>query len=122
MQMSIDTKDLRSGYPKLFERLPEEDFPLRELMVIDENINDGDVDELDEIDSSEYNYIVYIAERLQNALGGVDSLVELAKSLDEDSRLGEYMPVEEDLYGIQFDGSEDELVRLIFGHIERLIP
>ena len=117
----MDLETVKNDYPKLFSKLPDDLDAFRELMVIDENENDGDVDELDEIDSSEYNYIVYLAEPFQNALGGVDGLVSLAKKLDELEPFQDFMPVEEDLYGVQIDASEDKVAEIILGCAEEMI-
>jgi hypothetical protein len=112
----------KEEFPKLFSRLSEEEIDtLRDLIVIDENENDGDVDELDEVDSEEYNYIVYITERLRDAIGGEERLIDLVKRLDADDTFEDYFPSELDLYGIKTDLGNEQIARVVLKAAEEMV-
>ena len=114
-------EEWKNEYPKLFSRLPEDIDELRYLMVIDENIHDGDVDELDEIDSEEYNYLIYLTETFQEALGGESRLIELIRKLDEHETFEDFFPSELDLYGIKTDIDENQIAKIIFDITEEML-
>jgi len=117
----MEIEILKERYPELFSRLPEDVDELRTLLVIDENENDGDVDELDEVDSEEYNYILYLTETLQDALGGEEQLVALINKLDEKSDFEDFFPSEIDLYGIKTELDESGIARVILDSVEEIL-
>ena len=110
----------KAAYPAIFTKLPEDIEALRHLLVIDENENDGEVDELDEVDSEDYNYIVYVTETLQQAVGDEQALITLIKRLDEVPGFEDFYPVEIDLYGIKTDLDESHIAHAILSEIEAM--
>lgn len=113
---------VKESYPKLFSRLPEDVEELRSLMVIDENENDGDVDELDEVDAEDYNYIVYLTETLQEIIGSEKEMIELIKKLDEREEFEDFFPSEIDLYGVRTELDDKRIAHAILDTLEGMLP
>jgi hypothetical protein len=117
--MSIEA--YREKYPKLFQRVDDEIDALRYLLVIDENINDVDSDEFDAIDPEDYNYLIYLTDRLQEVMGeGV--MVPFLKQLEAHPDVSLFYMSEIDLYGIQTDLDEEGIAAMILEIIEGLLP
>ncbi len=117
--MKIETA--KEKYPKLFSQLTEEIDGIRDLIVIDENENDGDVDELDEVDAEDYNYILYLTDTLKNVIGDEEQLIVLIKRLDEKSEFQDFFPAEIDLYGVQAEIDESQIARVILDTVEEML-
>jgi hypothetical protein len=117
--MNIET--LETAYPKLFRQLPEEIDDIRALLIIDENENDGDVDELDEVDAEDYNYILYLTETLQSVIGGEEELIALIRKLDEKREFQDFFPSEIDLYGVQTELDEVQIARVVLNTVEEML-
>jgi hypothetical protein len=117
--MNIET--LKGDYPILFSKLPDDIDEIRYLMVIDENENDGDVDELDEVDSEDYNYILYLTETLQKAIGGEEHLIALIRRLDEHKGFQDFYPSEIDLYGVQTTLNNAGIAKVVLENIEEIL-
>lgn len=113
--MTIET--IEKNYPKIFKTLPEDTTELRYLLVIDENYNDDDTDEFDAIDPEDFNYLLYVTDLLQEAVGE-DAIVELVKDLKEHKDIDEFYLSEIDLYGIQTSLDEDGIADMVLGTLE----
>ncbi len=111
----------RARYPKLFGKLDEDINALRYLLVIDENINDIDSDEFDAIDPEDYNYLVYITDRLQ-AVMDEGMMVAFLKALEAHEDVALFYMSEIDLYGIQTALDEEGIAQMVLGIIEGLFP
>ncbi len=109
--------DLKERYPKVFKALEEDITELRYLMVIDENYDDDDSDEFDGIDPEDFNYLVYITERLQEAIGE-EVMVALVKKLKHHKDVEEFHLSEIDLYGIQTELDEADIAHMVLGIVE----
>ena len=116
--MTIET--IEAQYPKLFKRLPKDISALRYIVVIDENYNDDDTDEFDAIDPEDYNYLVYITELTQEAIGE-KTLLEMIKKLQNHKDIEEIYVSEIDLYGIQTSLDENGIASMILTTIEELL-
>ena len=88
---------LKSDFPKLMKDLDVDE--VRNLLVIDENYNDVDSDEFDVFDPSEFNYMIYVTEALQEVLGEV-RLSQAVKSLQESDDYKDFYVHESDMYGV----------------------
>ncbi len=110
---------LQQKYPKLFDRLEDKEIELRHLLSVDENYVDYDSEEF-EFDVDEYNFIIYISELTQEALGG-DKMEELIAKLSENSSFENFMVSEIDLYGVKSDLSTEEIEELILNQIEGIL-
>lgn len=116
--MTIET--LEKNYPILFKKLPKDISELRYLMVIDINYNDVDTDVFDGIDPEDYNFILYITEMLQEAVGEA-TMVELVKRLNIDKDIEEFYLSEIDLYGIQTNLDQEGIAHMVLGYLEEIV-
>jgi len=108
---------IEKNYPKIFKSLPEDTTELRYLLVIDENYNDVDSDEFDAIDPEDFNYLIYVTDLLQEAVGEA-AIVALVKDLKEHKNIDEFYLSEIDLYGIQTSLDEDGIADMVLGTLE----
>jgi hypothetical protein len=117
---SVNIETLRSTYPKLFSKVDDEIDELRYLLVIDENFNDVDSDEFDAIDPEDYNYLVYVTERLQEALGE-EGMVTFIKLLEAHKNITLFYLSDVDLYGIQTDLDDEGIAKMILEIVETIV-
>ena len=113
--MTIET--IEKNYPKLFKTLPEDTTELRYLLVIDENYDDDDSDEFDAIDPEDFNYLLYVTDMLQEAVGE-PTIIELVKTLKEHEDIEEFYLSDVDLYGIQTNLDEEGISKMVLGVLE----
>jgi len=111
--------NLQEKYPKLFEKLEDKDLQLHHLLNVDANEEDYDSEEF-EFDFEEYNFIVYIAEPIQQVLGK-EKMKKLAKVLEADKAIENFYASEEDLYGLKSTLGEEEIAQLVLGRVEALV-
>ena len=116
--MTIET--IEKNYPKLFKTLPEDTTELRYLLVIDENYDDDDTDEFDAIDPEDFNYLLYVTDMLQEAVGE-STMIELVKKLKVHKNIEEFYLSDIDLYGIQTDLDEEGIADMVLGSLEELV-
>ena len=90
---------LKERYPKLIEKLGDDDTELRHVLTIDENVYDFDSEEF-EYHSDEYNYLVYVAEPLQQLLGE-EGMAALAEYLAAHEGIDDFLVGEEDLFALK---------------------
>ncbi len=112
--------NLKTQYPKLFSKLLEEVDEVRYLVVVDKNFNDVDSDEFDAIDPEDYNYLVYITERLQDAMGE-KKMIEFIKQLEEHKDVALFYLSETDLYGIQTDLEDEAIEKMVLDIVESVV-
>jgi len=110
--------NLSEKYPKIFDKLEDKEVELRHLLSIDENYEDYDSDEF-EFDYDEYNYIIYIAEPIQNILG--DKIDELMVKLDKKDEFTNFMATDRDLYGVKTDLDEEKIASLVLDLVEEIV-
>jgi len=111
--------NLEARYPKLFENLEDREIELRHLLNVDENYEDFDSEEY-EFDFEEYNYVIYIAEPVQQALGE-EKMDELMVKLHQKDAFENFVASEKDLYGIKSDLSTEEITALVLGQVEEIV-
>ena len=111
--------NLQKKYPKLFEKLADRDIELRHLLNVDENYEDFDSEEY-EFDHEEYNYVIYIAEPIQNALGD-DKMEELMVKLHDHDVFENFLASEIDLYGVKSTLPTEEIVTLVLDQVEEIV-
>jgi hypothetical protein len=112
--MSLATK-----YPKLFEKFEDKDLELRHLLSVDENYEDYDSEEF-EFDFEDYNYIIYIAEPIQNALGE-EKMDEFMVKLHDKDAFVNFLATEKDLYGVKTDLNEEQIASLVLDLVEEIV-
>ncbi len=116
----MNIEQIKERYPKLFKTLEEDISELRYLMVIDENYNDDDSDEFDAIDPEDFNYLLYITERLQDAVGE-DIMISLVKELKTHKNVDAFYLSEIDLYGLQTNLDEENIALMVLDIIEKRV-
>jgi hypothetical protein len=116
--LTIET--IEKNYPKLFKTLPEDTTELRYLLVIDENYDDDDTDEFDAIDPEDFNYLLYVTDLLQEAVGE-PTMIELVKTLKVHKDIEEFYLSEIDLYGIQTALDEEGIADMVLRSLEDIL-
>ena len=116
----MNIERLRSTYPKLFSKVDDELDELRYLLVIDKNFNDVDSDEFDAIDPEDYNYLVYVTERLQEILGE-GGMVTFIKALEAHDDVALFYLSDVDIYGIQTDLEDEGIAKMILEIAETIV-
>jgi hypothetical protein len=111
--------NLEKKYPKLFEKLEDKELELRHLLNVDENYEDFDSEEY-EFDHEDYNYVIYIAEPVQNALGS-EKMEEFMVKLHDKNEFENFLASEIDLYGIKSTLATDEIISLVLDQIEEIV-
>jgi len=103
--------------PNLIAKIDEPVEEIRDLVVVDENYDDVDSDEFDIFDPEEYNFIVYVTERVQDVLGetGMQKLVE---KLENGAVFEDFYAPEIDMYGVKSEGREEDVAQKILALIE----
>ena len=113
-------ENIEENYPKLFKTLPEDVTELRYLLVIDENYDDDDTDEFDAIDPEDFNYLLYVTDLLQEAVGEAH-IISLVKTLKVHKDISEFYLSEIDLYGVQTDLDEEGIAARVLGALEEIL-
>ena len=111
---------LKNKYPNLLSNIDEEIDETRFLITVDINYDDDDSDEFDIFNPDEYNYLIYIDERVQNALGE-EKMNELVKRLESLDIFENFINDEIDLYGVYSQKSEEEIEEEVLKTIEELL-
>jgi len=111
--------NLQKKYPKLFEKFEDKDIELRHLLNVDENYEDYDSEEY-EFDHEDYNYVIYISELIQNALGK-EKLEEFVVKLHDLDMFENFVASDMDLYGVKTASSGDEIVDTVLKLVEDLV-
>jgi len=114
----MTSEALQERYPKLFERLDDQEVLLRNLIVVDENDNDINDDELtdDLYDPSLYSHMVFIAAPLVNAMG--DALATLPSKVAAQEGFTECYDSEGDLWGVVSTLDETQIALAILDEAE----
>ena len=111
--------NLQEKYPKLFEKLEDKEIELRHLLSIDENYEDFDSEEY-EFDFEDYNYIIYIADPVQKALGEA-KMEEFMVKLHDNDTFEHFLASEKDLYGVKTVLNKEDLTALILDQVEEIV-
>ena len=111
--------NLQEKYPKLFDKFEDKELELRHLLGVDENYEDFDSEEY-EFDHEDYNYVIYIATPIQDALGE-EKMTKLMLKLHDNDVFENFVASEEDLYGVKTLLSEEEIVDLILSQVEEIV-
>lgn len=111
--------NLQEKYPKLFEKLEDKEIESRHLLNVDENYEDFDSEEY-EFDHEDYNYVIYIADPVKEALGE-EKMEEFMVKLHDNDAFENFLASDMDLYGVKSTLSEDEIIALTLGLAEELV-
>ncbi len=112
--------EIKERYPKLIDKIEqngEKVFDLHNLVVVDENFDDVDSDEFDIFSPDDYNYIIYINDKVQNVIGdkGMEAII---KKLSNSKEFTNFIDNDIDNYGVKSELSEDEIAHFILDYIE----
>jgi len=113
--------NLNKLFPNIMSKTEDKDLDeLRYLIVVDRNEYDPEIDdEFDVFEPDDYNYLAYLTERLQVAMGE-ELLEKLPKLFDEAKIFEDYLQSEIDLYGVKSNlEDEDEVAKAILNIIEK---
>ena len=116
----MNNEILRSTYPKLFSKVDNEIDEIRYLVVVDKNFDDVDSDEFDAIDPEDYNYLVYVTERLQAVLGE-EGMVTFIKLLEAHKDVALFYLSDVDIYGIQTKLEDDGIAHMVLEIVEEIV-
>ena len=111
--------NLEQKYPKLFGKLEDKELTLRHLLNVDENYEDFDSEEY-EFDFEDYNYVIYIAEPTQEALGE-QKMDELMVKLHDKDIFVNFLASEKDLYGVKSILTSEEIASLVLEQVEEIL-
>ena len=101
--------DLEKDYPNIANAIEDKDLDeLRYFVIADENYEDIDDEEVDVFEPENYNFLVYVTERLSNALGE-EGLKELIAKLYEVKEFENFLDSELDLYGVKSELTDEEV-------------
>jgi len=113
--------DIEKDYPNIANAIEEKDLDeLRYFVIVDENYEDIDDEEVDVYDPADYNYLVYITERLSSVLGE-EGLKELIAQLYEIKEFENFLDSELDLYGVKSELTDDEVALKVLAFIENIL-
>jgi len=110
---------LQEKYPKLFDKFEDKDLELRHLLSVDENYEDYDSEEY-EFDFEEYNYVIYISELIQEALGK-EKMEELMVKLHDNDAFKNFLATELDIYGVKAELGTEEVTTLVLNQVEAIV-
>ncbi len=109
---------LETTYPKLMAKITEPVYDIRDLVVVDENYDDIDSDEFDVFEPDEYNFLVYVTERVQKILGE-EKMQELLQKLQNHGQFENFFAPEQDMFGVKCDMDEETIATEIVTMIEK---
>ncbi len=111
--------DLQTKYPKLFDKFEDKELEMRHILGVDENYEDYDSEEY-EFDFEDYNYVIYIAAPVQEALGE-EKMAELMVKLHDNDAFENFLASEEDLYGVKSTLSQSAIEELVLTQVEAIV-
>ena len=111
---------LKDEFPKIYGKLDTEYDELRYLVAVDENYDDIDSDEFDAFNPEDYNYIVYVDERIQEIIGE-DGMKKLVDILENQNIFEDFLATDIDNYGVKSDLDEDGVAKRILEIVEGMI-
>jgi len=111
---------LKDEFPKVYDKLDKDYNELRYLVVVDENYDDIDSDEFDAFNPEDYNYIVYVTERIQDIIGD-EGMQKLANTLENENVFEDFLATDIDNYGVKSDLGEDGVAKRILKIVEDMV-
>lgn len=111
-------KTLQERCPSLLELIDEEIDEAYQLAVVDPNIEE-EADEADVFDPTEYNWMIYLPERVAEALGE-ELFARVPEELEKVDTFEEIYDAEGDLLALRSDLSEEEILQIVLEKLEAL--
>ncbi len=110
----------KRDYPKFFEKVVQETFTDRELVVVDHNYDEVDAEEAGDFDPDVYNHFIYVTELSREAIGE-DGIIALQEKLSSNENFDTFFASEDDLYGVQTDLDGSGISKIIFDSMEEIV-
>ncbi len=111
--------ELLEKYPNLMAFFDDEDLDEeRFFVVVDANVEE-EADEAEVIDPTEYNWMIYLPERIQEALGD-ELFAKIPQKLAKVEAFDDFFDAEEDLYGVLSNLDEDKIAKIVLETLETL--
>ena len=105
-------------YPTLMSLFEDDLDERRYFVVVDPNVEE-EADEADVFDPTEYNWMIFLPERIQETLGE-ELFARIPRELEKLEAFEDFFDAEEDLYGAQCDLEEEQIAELVMEVLERL--
>ncbi len=114
-----EREELLERYPNLMALFEDEDLDERRyFVVVDPNVEE-EADEAEAIDPTEYNWMVFLPERIREAFGE-ELFTQIPRELEKVEEFEDFFDAEEDLYGVQCDLEEESIARKVMEVLESL--
>ena len=114
-----EREQLLERYPKLMALFGDEDLDERRyFVVVDPNVEE-EADEAEVIDPTEYNWMVFLPERIREAFGE-ELFAQIPRELARVEEFEDFFDAEEDLYGVQCDLDEEAIAHRVMEVLESL--
>jgi len=110
----------KNEFPKIYDKLDKEYDELRYLVTVDENYDDIDSDEFDAFNPEDYNYIVYVTDRIQDIIGD-EGMQKLTDILENENVFEDFLATDIDNYGVKSDLGEDGVAKRILKIVEDMV-
>ena len=115
-----ERKELLERYPHLMALFDDEDLDERRyFVVVDPNVEE-EADEADVIDPTEYNWMVFLPERIRDTLGE-ELFSRIPGELAKIEAFQDFFDAEEDLYGVQCDLDEETIAQKVMEVLDSLV-
>jgi len=110
---------LLRDYPKLLSLFDEEELDERRyFVVVDPNVEE-EADEADVIDPTEYNWMIYLPERIKETFGE-ELFARIPQELAKIEIFDDFFDAEEDLYGVRCNLDEESIAVEVMRVLESL--
>ena len=114
-----EREELLERYPNLMALFEDEDLDERRyFVVVDPNVEE-EADEAEVIDPTEYNWMVFLPERIRETFGE-ELFAQIPRELEKVEEFEDFFDAEEDLYGVQCDLEEDAIAQKVMEVLESL--
>ena len=112
--------ELLERYPNLMALFEDEDLDERRyFVVVDPNVEE-EADEAEVVDPTEYNWMVFLPERIREALGE-ERFAQIPRRLAEIEEFEDFFDAEEDLYGVQCNLDEETIAQKVMAVLDALV-
>uniref|UniRef100_UPI0025D66417 hypothetical protein n=1 Tax=Nitratifractor sp. TaxID=2268144 RepID=UPI0025D66417 len=85
----------------------------------DPNVEE-EADEAEVVDPTEYNWMVFLPERIREALGE-ERFAQIPRRLAEIEEFEDFFDAEEDLYGVQCNLDEETIAQKVMAVLDALV-
>jgi hypothetical protein len=116
--LQMEREELLKRYPNLLSLLDEDIDERRYLVVVDPNVEE-EADEADVFDPTEYNWMIFLPERIKEALGE-ELFAEIPSRLEKVEIFEDFLDDDEDLFGVWSEADEESIAQTVLQLLEEL--